>query len=98
MPHRLIPNYPLRSGGQGYVGHPALADPAFAKATLTVLMDEAMGLVRGLLDGRLPPSRGRSPFFSLPVFRTNFWPVAAGIGAVAVAFLLSRKRPQGGET
>jgi creatinine amidohydrolase len=98
MPHRLIPNYPLRNGGQGYVGHPALADPAFAKATLTVLMDEAMELVRGLLDGRLAPSRGRSPFFSLPIFRTNFWPVAAGIGAVTVAFLLSRKRTQGGET
>jgi len=97
MPHRLIPNYPLRNGGQGYVGHPALADPAFAKATLTVLMDEAMELVGGLLDGRLSPSRGRSPFFSLPIFRTNFWPAAAGIGAVAVAFLLSRRKPQGGE-
>jgi creatinine amidohydrolase len=95
--HRLIPNYPLRNGGQGYVGHPALADPAFAKATLTVLMDEAMELVGGLLDGRLSPSRGRSPFFSLPIFRTNFWPAAAGIGAVAVAFLLSRRKPQGGE-
>jgi creatinine amidohydrolase len=92
MPRRLIPNYPLKNGGQGYVGHPALADPAFAKATLTVLMDEAMDLVRGLLDGSAPPSRGRSPFFTVPFFRTNFWPVAAGIGAVAVAFLLSRKR------
>ena len=95
--HRLIPNYPLRNGGQGYVGHPALADPGFAKATLTVLMDEAMELVGGLLDGRLSPSRGRSPFFSLPIFRTNFWPAAAGIGAVAVAYLLSRRKPQGGE-
>jgi len=56
-----------------------------------------MELVGGLLDGRLSPSRGRSPFFSLPIFRTNFWPAAAGIGAVAVAFLLSRRKPQGGE-
>jgi creatinine amidohydrolase len=97
-PQRLIPNYPLRQGGQGYVGHPGLADPAFAKATVTVLIDEAMELVRGLLDGRRPPSHGRSPFFALPFFRTNFWPMAAGIGAVAVAYLLSRKRAQGGET
>jgi hypothetical protein len=97
MAHRLIPNYPLRNGGQGYVGHPALADPEFAKATLTVLMDEAMKLVSGLLDGSLRPSRGRSPFFAIPFFRTNFWPVAAGVGAAAIAFLLSRKQPQGGK-
>jgi hypothetical protein len=80
------------------VGHPALADPAFAKATLTVLMDEAMELVRGVLDRRVSPSRGRSPFFALPIFRTNFWPVAAGIGAVAVTYLLAKIRTQGGET
>ena len=96
MASRLIPNYPLKDGGQGYVGHPALADPEFAKATLTVLMDEAMDLVRGLLDGRLPPSRGRSPFFSMPFFRTNFWPALAGLGAVAVAILLSRPSSKGG--
>src|SRR5262249_57980004 len=29
---RLLPNYPLRKGGGGYVGHPALADPIFARA------------------------------------------------------------------
>jgi hypothetical protein len=98
MAHRLIPNYPLRNGGQGYVGHPALADPGFAKATLTVLMEEAMELVRGLLDGTHPPSRGRSPFFAMPFFRTNFWPIAAGIGAGAVAFLLSMRKAQGGKT
>jgi len=98
MAHRLIPNYPMRNGGQGYVGHPALADPEFAKATLTVFMDEAMELVRGLLDGSMRPSRGRSPFFSMPFFRTNFWPVAAGLGAVALAFLFSKKKAQGGKT
>jgi len=32
---RLVPNYPLRHGGPGYVGHPAMADPAFARATTT---------------------------------------------------------------
>ena len=30
---RVLPNYPLRNGGRGYVGHPALAAPDFAKAT-----------------------------------------------------------------
>ena len=48
---RAVPNFPLRNGGQGYVGHPALADPAFAKATIEVLMAETMTLVDGVLDG-----------------------------------------------
>lgn len=70
---RVVPNYPLRNGGQGYVGHPALADPAFAKATTEVLMGEAMTIVDGLLDGHLKPSDRHSPFFHVPFFRTNFW-------------------------
>src|SRR5207253_1307939 len=60
LPERAVPNFPLRSGGRGYVGHPALADPAFAKAASEVLMAETMDLVEGLLDGRIPPSVGRS--------------------------------------
>ena len=100
-PERVVPNYPLRSGGQGYVGHPALADPAFAKATTDVLMTEAMTIVDGLLDGRLAPSDHRSPFFQVPIFRTNFWRAAgvtAGFGAVAVGLaqwmrIRSRKTP-----
>ena len=97
-PERVVPNYPLRSGGQGYVGHPALADPAFAKATTDVLMTEAMTIVDGLLDGRLAPSDHRSPFFQVPIFRTNFWRAAgvtAGFGAVAVGlaqWMRSRSR------
>jgi creatinine amidohydrolase len=79
---RLVPNYPLRRGGQGYVGHPALADPAFARATTEVLLAEAMTVVDGLLDGRIRPSERRSPFFVIPFFRTNFRRVA---GAVAAA-------------
>jgi creatinine amidohydrolase len=81
---RVVPNYPLRNGGQGYVGHPALADSAFAKATTEVLMGEAMTIVNGLLDGRLKPSDRHSPFFQVPFFRTNFWRTA-GITTVAVA-------------
>jgi hypothetical protein len=81
---RVVPNYPLKNGGQGYVGHPALADPAFAKATIEVLIDEAMTIVDGLLDGRLEPSDRHSPFFQVPFFRTNFWRGAA-ISAAAVA-------------
>jgi len=81
---RLLPNYPLRNGGEGYVGHPALADPAFARAGAEVLLAEAMELVTGLLDGRLRPAQRRSPFFAVPFFRTNFW-VAVGVAGVALA-------------
>ncbi len=83
---RLRPNYPLRGGGLGYVGHPALGDPAFATATLGVLLDEAATVVTGLLDGRIRPAERRSPFFGVPPFRTNFWRwvgAAAGAGAAA---------------
>ena len=78
-----MPNYPLKNGGQGYVGHPALADPTFAKATTEVLMREAMTIVDGLLDGRLKPSDRHSPFFQVPFFRTNFWRAAGATAAVA---------------
>jgi creatinine amidohydrolase len=98
LPQRVVPNYPLKNGGQGYVGHPALADPAFAKATTEVLMREAMAIVEGLLDGHLKPSDRHSPFFQIPFFRTNFWRsaglttavVAAGIGLAG--WLGRRKR------
>jgi creatinine amidohydrolase len=83
-PRRVVPNYAVKNGGPGYVGHPALADPRFARATTEVLMTEAMAIVDGLLDGTLVPSDRRSPFFQVPFFRTNFWP-AAGATAAAVA-------------
>jgi len=89
---RAIPNYPLKSGGQGYVGHPAMADPAFAKAATEVLINETMALVEGLLDGRIRPADRRSPFFALPFFRTDFWPLATtalafvAVGAIALLF------------
>ena len=86
---RLVPNYPLRSGGQGYVGHPALADPAFAKATLDVLIGEALRLVNDLIDGRISAAHGRSPFFRIPAFRTNFTRVMTVAGVLAGAALLS---------
>ncbi|MBI4590819.1 MAG: creatininase family protein [Candidatus Rokubacteria bacterium] len=89
---RLRPNYPLKNGGRGYVGHPAMGDPAFARASAQVLVEAALELVNGLLDGRLSPEKSRSPFFAIPVFRTNFWwvlaPVAAA-GAVVAYWLLT---------
>ncbi len=94
---RVVPNYPLKNGGQGYVGHPALADPAFAKATTEVLTREAMSIVDGLLDGHLRPSDRHSPFFQVPFLRTNFWR-AAGLtaaitaGAGLIALLRGRSR------
>ena len=98
MVRRIVPNYPLKNGGQGYVGHPALADPTFAKATTEVLMREAMTIVDGLLDGRLKPSDRHSPFFQVPFFRTNFWRAAgataavAGIGLGLTGWLRNRSR------
>jgi len=83
-PERVVPNYAVRKGGRGYVGHPALADPAFAKATTEVLMREALAIVEGLLDGRLEPADRHSPFFQVPFFRTNFWRTA-GLTTAAVA-------------
>jgi creatinine amidohydrolase len=86
LPERLVPDYPLRRGGQGYVGHPGLADPAFARATVEVLTSEALGLVEAILDGRLPPGARGSLFSRVPFFRTDFWPAATGV-AVALAGL-----------
>ncbi len=82
-PERVVPNYAVKNGGRGYVGHPALADPAFAKATTEVLMAEAMAIVDGLLDGRLRPSDRHSPFFQVPFFRTNFWRATGATATVA---------------
>jgi creatinine amidohydrolase len=90
---RLVPNYPLRRGGAGYVGHPALADPAFARATTDVLLAEAMTLVDGLLDGRIRPAARRSPFFAIPFLRTNFRRVAGAVaaaGAILAAWWILR--------
>ena len=95
LPRRLVPNYPLRDGGQGYVGHPALADPAFARATIEVLLTEGLGLVEALLDGRVRPAQRRSPFWVVPPLRTNFWRAATGVaaaGALALAFWWHSRR------
>jgi creatinine amidohydrolase len=85
LAERVIPNYPLRQGGQGYVGHPALADPVFAKAATEVLIAEAMEMVEGFIDGRLHPAERRSPFFAVPFLRTNFWRGVTAAGVVALA-------------
>jgi creatinine amidohydrolase len=93
LPARLVPGYPLRRGGRGYIGHPALGDPAFARATSEVLVSEALALVEALLDGRAKPADHRSAFFRLPFFRTNFWPAAAaaGFALAALAWLAPRR-------
>ena len=94
LAERLVPNYPLRGDGRGYVGHPALADPAFAKATVEVLLTEALALVSDLIDGRLRPAQTRSPFFAIPPFRTNFWralTATAVVGGALVAVVAARR-------
>ena len=80
---RLRPNYPLKNGGQGYVGHPALADAEFARASGQVLLDAGMELLDKLLDGRLRSDEQHSPFFRLIVFRTNFWRALGGVLLIA---------------
>lgn len=90
---RLRPNYPLKNGGRGYVGHPAMGDPAFARVTTRVLVEAAMELVNSLLDGRIASGARRSPFFAIPIFRTNFWwALAAALPAAALlAYWLSTR-------
>jgi creatinine amidohydrolase len=98
LARRLVPNYPLRGGGQGYVGHPALADPAFARATSAVLLAEGLDLVNGLLDGTVKPDQRRSPFWALPFLRTNFWPVVgAAVAAGMLAAWWGARRPEKGD-
>ncbi len=89
LPWRLVPNYALRNGGRGYVGHPALADASFAKAGAEVLLEEVMRLVDSLLDGR--PHTHRSPFYAVPFLRTNFLP-ALGAAALATLAMLWLRR------
>jgi creatinine amidohydrolase/Fe(II)-dependent formamide hydrolase-like protein len=89
---RLRPDYPLRAGGRGYAGHPALADPELARALASVVLDEAAAMALALLDGRVGPRASRSPFFALPFFRTDFWPaVGLAAGALALYRLLRRR-------
>ncbi|MBI1846913.1 MAG: creatininase family protein [Candidatus Rokubacteria bacterium] len=102
MAARVVPNYPLRGGGQGYVGHPAMGDPVFAKATSEALLGATLELVDELIDGTLRPSDRRSPFFAVPFFRTNFWRAAAGAGAFAAgvaltALTLGRRKKNSGQ-
>jgi hypothetical protein len=96
LPRRLVPNYPVRNGGQGYVGHPALADPRFAEAGARVLLDETMRLVDGLLDGKVRAPARRSPFYAVPFLRTEFLPALGAVAATlaaAGAVALWRRRP-----
>jgi creatinine amidohydrolase len=104
LPARLRPNYPLRDGGQGYVGHPAMADVPFAKATTEALVEASLELVNGLLDGTITAAAHRSPYALMPFFRTNFWRVTAAAAVTIVAaaaasvVVLGRSRPRGDGT
>jgi creatinine amidohydrolase len=89
---RLVPNYAVRKGAMGYVGHPALADPGFAKAAAGVLLDEVMRFVDDLLDGRVRPEKRRSPFYAFPFFRTSFLPVLGATVAAGLALAWLRRQ------
>ena len=86
---RLTPHYPLRQGNRlGYVGSPALASPELAQASARALLDAAMALVNPLLNGQFKPGDGRSFFYRLSIFRTNFW-LYLGVGALLAAGLVT---------
>jgi creatinine amidohydrolase len=94
---RIRPNYPLKGQGRGYVGDPARADLAFAKATLEVLVTEAAALAERLLDGRLERRHRRSPLQLVPHLRTDFWPIAGAVAAGLAAIWFGRpgaRRPR----
>jgi creatinine amidohydrolase len=99
LPERLRPNFPLRNGGQGYVGHPALADLAFARAVMEVLLEEGQVLLERLIDGNLTAREQRSPFLRVPFLRTDFWPLAWALGGVLAGVWLGRtvRRPRAGD-
>lgn len=83
----------MRGGGRGEVGHPALADPEFARATASVVLEHAMELVDAVLDGKPVPLFRRAPFALVPILRTNFWPaVLAGVALVTMAAVWRRRR------
>jgi len=92
LAERLRPNYPLRGGGRGYVGDPARADLALAKATLDVLLTEATELCERLLDGHLEARHRRSPFWAVLALRTDFWPAAGAALAVGLTGLWLGRR------
>jgi hypothetical protein len=48
-----------------------------------------MELIDRLIAGTTRPSKHRSPFFAIPFFRTNFWPLAtAGMTALSAGLAL----------
>jgi hypothetical protein len=62
------------------MGAPGRANAEFAKASLTVLREEASWVIGEFLLGKVKPSRFRSKLYRLPMFRTNFmWWVLGGI-------------------
>src|SRR5262249_42119553 len=63
LPGPPPPTSPLRGGAQGYVAPPAMADPAFARATTDVLVATALELIDRLIAGTTHASKHRSPFF-----------------------------------
>lgn len=72
--HKLRHNTPLRPpAGQGYLGAPARADADFAKASVSVLREEADTIIGDFLTGTADLKRFRSPLYRMPLFRTNFW-------------------------
>lgn len=79
LPDALVPRWKLRPGtplrppaGMGYLGAPGRADATFARASVTVLREEAANLIGRFLEGKANVRQFRSPLYRLPMLRTNF--------------------------
>ena len=93
MLQRLRPNYPMRDGGQGYVGDPPAPTSPSRRRPSRSWWPRPPSWPRRLIDGRLHARHLRSPFRLVPFLRTDFWPVAGAVLAAGLGSLwLSRSR------
>lgn len=62
-----------RRRNSGYIGSPALADTAFAEASLKVLTEEGAAIVGRILDSQNQRSGTVSPLYNIIIWRPNFY-------------------------
>lgn len=77
--------------GLGYLGSPALARPEVGRAILQAVFDESLPIFEKFLDGEDVRKAFRSPFYYIPILRTDFkWLLALFLyaGALGAAWLV----------
>ncbi len=76
----LRKNYPLRLGNQmGYIGAPAAATAEFGEVARRLLVDVAWEVARPVFEAEDESWQQASMVYKIPVFRTAFPYVAAGV-------------------